>query len=163
MKLMLLRHGPAEPTDAWDGAEEDRPLTEEGRQVVEWVGAQLDALVLDLEEICTSPLARARETATIVGDALGTDLVPLTEDERLARDFGTGELRELLADRPGARRLLLVGHEPDLGRLVTALTGGRVELPPAGVIRIHLDDRTLDGTIEWVAPPRLFGAVPGTK
>lgn len=163
MKLLLLRHGPAVPPAEWDGADEDRPLSETGREVVEWVAAHLDSLALDLEEICTSPLDRARETATLLADALGTDLVPLTEDERLVRDFGIEELREMLADRPGARRLLLVGHEPYLSGLITALTGASVEFAPAGIARIHLDDRTMTGTLEWLAPPRLLGAEEGAK
>lgn len=162
VKLLLMRHGPAENPDNWQGEDAARPLTESGRNMVEWVAAQLDSLTLDLEEVCTSPLLRARQTAELLVGAFGTELVPLTEDERLARDLGLTELREVLDDRPGARRLLLVGHEPYLSALVTSLTGGKVVLEPAGLARIHLDEREMTGALEWLASPRLLGAVEGS-
>lgn len=36
-------------------------------------------------------------------------------------------------------RVLIVGHQPDLGQLVQALTGAEITLPTAGVARIEID------------------------
>ena len=57
--------------------------------------------------------------------------------EPLGGGFDARDAAELLAACPAARALLLVGHEPDLSRLVAALTGARIEMKKGGLAAIR--------------------------
>jgi phosphohistidine phosphatase len=123
MKLYVMRHGAAEDQSE-SGVDADRALTEAGRERVRDVAKAL----ADADEapllIVTSPLVRAVQTAEIV--ALVT---------KLGERNGTVEVRRAVA--PGGdgvrlvhklvseerKRVMLVGHEPDLSGLVAGLVG----------------------------------------
>jgi len=70
--------------------------------------------------ILASPFVRAVQTAEILSEALRYDgeivLVP-----RLSPGFDVEGLRDVLEGSPGEREIALVGHEPDLGVLLTRL------------------------------------------
>jgi len=88
--------------------------------------AQLDPR---LERILASPLARALETATIVAGAF--DPAPAVEPtELLAPGFRRLALLKHLESFGGDARLLLVGHQPDVGSLISWLIA---ETPQAAI------------------------------
>ena len=135
MKLYVMRHGPA-ADDSPSGRDADRALTPQGRERV----AAVAKAMLDEGEapftILTSPLVRAVETAEIVSEV--TNLPRRArEDEKaklggatggieVRRELGMGvEKLALLAElvRAGRKRVMIVGHEPDLGMLVMSLVG----------------------------------------
>ena len=135
MKLYIMRHGPAEDTPP-SGRDADRVLSAAGRERVRLVAQALDQGGESPFAILSSPLARALETAEIVATA--THLARRArEDEKAQLSGATGgvEIRRelgmgadklvLLAElvRAGTKRVMIVGHEPDLSMLVTALTG----------------------------------------
>lgn len=139
-ELVLLRHGIAldRGLAAAEGlADAERPLTARGRARTRAVVERLRQLDLVADRLCTSPLRRTRQTADL---ALAAGLAPALEPtEALAP--GGDPLRLLTpwleAAAPADRgRLLLVGHEPDLGDLAARLIGappGSVTLRKAGV------------------------------
>jgi phosphohistidine phosphatase len=138
MKLYVMRHGPAED-DAASGRDADRALTASGRERVKVVA---EALLEGGEEpfaILSSPLLRALQTAEIVAEV--THLARRTrEDKKAQRGGATGDVeirRELgmgtdklplLAElvRAGRKRVMIVGHEPDLSMLVMSLVGDKL-------------------------------------
>lgn len=132
MHLYLMRHGPAE-----DGApglpDAERALTPEGRRLVGRVAAVLGRLALPVEQVLTSPRRRARETASAVADALR---VPVHVAPALHGGAGLADLAEVAAPYAG-QGLLVVGHQPDLGLLVHALTGARTALSPGALAAIE--------------------------
>lgn len=118
-----MRHGIALERGEWRGTDELRPLSEDGKsRTAEVVKALLKSGKLKVDTIWTSPLVRARQTAGIVAKSLGLEvelsaaLVPGADVQGLALEF-------VARKRP--RNLLVVGHEPDCGELVTELTGDR--------------------------------------
>jgi phosphohistidine phosphatase SixA len=121
VKIVLFRHGPAEPGGR-------RLLSTEGRAKTRRAAEGLKRLGLGIDGIFTSPLARASETAEILGEVLG--LKPVVDD-RL---------------KPGGKPLeaargkcpVLVGHEPDL----SAAAGGKLRLRKAGMALL------VDGRVE---------------
>lgn len=132
--LLLLRHGIAEPRE--DGrADAARALTPAGRRRCAAVLTRLRQRGLAADRLFSSPLVRARQTAEL---ALQAELAPSLElAETLAP--GGSPLAQLatwldvVPARAGQRpRLLLVGHEPDLGNLACALIGA-----PAGSITLR--------------------------
>jgi phosphohistidine phosphatase len=150
MELYFLRHGVAEE-HAPDGTDEARRLTEKGIEKLEAARVGLKRLAVEVDVLLTSPLARAYQTAEIVGRHLG--IAPITA-QALAPGCDVERLRTLLADYPRARRAMLVGHEPDFSTLVGALSGGSVTLKKGGLARVDLEDRDEQGTLIWLLPPR---------
>lgn len=140
MQLLFLRHGPAEPKNGWRGEDEERPLTAQGRLLVSEVACSLPKQRTLPELIVTSPLARARQTAEIVGECLG-----LTEeilvDKRLAPGFGQKQLEKVLRDHGECGVLMLVAHDPDVSELVRDLTGaGRLSVRKGGLAQVDVPD-----------------------
>lgn len=133
-ELLLLRHGIAEPRQE-GRADAVRALTAAGRRRCAAVLERLRQRGLAADRLLSSPLVRARQTAEL---AVQADLAPALE---LAESLAPGgsplpQLATWLASLPtqaGQRpRLLLVGHEPDLGELASALIGA-----PAGAIALR--------------------------
>jgi phosphohistidine phosphatase len=158
IELYLVRHaiaaerGPDYPDDRL------RPLTDEGTRRFKEAVRGLKALGVGLDVIFTSPLTRARETATILGAGLGRR-VPIETLEALAPGGKPAAVIDGVSKRPKAqRRVALVGHEPDLGELAARLLGARgtVEFKKGAVCAIEVDDATPGGpgTLRWLLPPK---------
>jgi phosphohistidine phosphatase len=128
VRLYLVRHAKAAPGDP----DELRPLTAEGREQARLLAGRLAAE--QPEAVVTSPLLRARETAELLARACGLQAEP---DDRLAPGATPDEVRATASGR--GERVVVVGHQPDLGRVVAALTGGaEPPFPPAGMAVIDL-------------------------
>lgn len=120
MKLYVMRHGPAED-EAPDGLDSSRALTIAGRERVRQVGKALDAIGESPKVVVSSPLVRALQTAEIVHQALA---VPgAVEATRALAPRGPAIDLVRGAAASGRRRLMVVGHEPDLSLLVAQLLG----------------------------------------
>ena len=97
--IWFLRHGEsvANAAGRFAGQGDDSPLTEKGRTQARQAAHRLPD---GLTWIVSSPLRRARESATIVRDELGLD-VPVEVDDRLIQyDMGSATglpMRELTA------------------------------------------------------------------
>src|SRR5208282_4006322 len=91
-----------------------RPLTPEGKERMGEIAAGLVRAGLEADWIVSSPLVRAVETAEIVGEALGSK-PPLDLCDALRPGGAPEALVTFLAKRSNRRRVLVVGHEPDLG------------------------------------------------
>ena len=83
MQLYFFRHGVAEKRSEWKTDDDLRPLTDDGRTAIVRSSVMLTRLGVAPEVIVTSPLVRARQTAEIVGEALGVDDKPLDSQEWL--------------------------------------------------------------------------------
>ena len=129
MRLYVMRHGPAED-DASTGRDADRILTATGRVRVRSVARALVDGDEGPHSIVSSPLVRALQTAEIVAAvAKITDHDGTVEVERELSPGGDGValVHKLLSAR--RKRVMLVGHEPDLSSLVARLVGEPVPLP----------------------------------
>jgi phosphohistidine phosphatase len=130
-QLWLLRHGEAVPHDA--APDDQRELTDRGRDQARAAGRALKALEVEVHLCFTSPKVRARGTAEIAGAELGVE--PIDEDA-LAEGFDGRAAHELAA---AGDRVLVVGHEPDFSQVVHDLTGGRIDFKKGGIAAIRLD------------------------
>ncbi len=122
-EFYIMRHGIAVMRGATAFIDDTkRPLTPEGKQKMRAIATGLVRMGFDLDWIVSSPLVRAVETAEIIGELLSSK-PPLDFCDAL-RPGGSGEaLIAFLAKRPKCRRVLVVGHEPDLGELAARLMG----------------------------------------
>jgi phosphohistidine phosphatase len=127
MRVYLMRHGIARERDEWDGADDARPLTPEGRRKVKAVTKALRKQQrLDVSGVWTSPLVRARETAEIAAQVLK---VPVKDCPALACGADLAKVAAALAAAQTPDGVLLVGHEPDCGWILAQLLGKREPLP----------------------------------
>ena len=153
MQLLFLRHGPAVAKNDWTGEEETRPLTGEGKLLVTDIACSLPRLKARPDWIVTSPLARALQTAQIVGECLDAPdkVVP---DKRLAPGFGMKQLERLMRDYPDDCVLMLVGHDPDFSELVRTLTGGRISIRKGGLAQVDVvDPKVMKGRLVSLLVP----------
>jgi phosphohistidine phosphatase len=144
-QLILLRHAHAEPANPGQ-ADLDRPLSPEGLAEAEAAGRWLAEHGLVPDCVLCSPARRTRETLEAVLGVIGY------VEQRLEPAIyeATAGTLAALADRHGeAGRLLVVGHNPGLERLVALLSSGQSGeyrgMPPGGVAVLSLPD---DAAIE---------------
>ncbi|MCX5793867.1 MAG: histidine phosphatase family protein [Elusimicrobia bacterium] len=139
MKLYLLRHGRS-PSAAEAGVAKDfdRPLSDAGRAEVRKAALCLASRGARPSLILHSPLRRAVETAkeaaTVLKPAPGLEAFT-----PLANALSAEELAARLRQRcAGLSEVLAVGHQPQLGELVEALSKAVFSLKPAGLVALEL-------------------------
>ena len=113
MDLILWRHADAVP----GSRDLERKLTAKGRKQAERVGAWLASRLPGRYTMLVSPARRARETA----DALGIHYKIV---ERLAPGAAPGDILEICGWPSHKGAVVVVGHQPDLGRIAALLVSG---------------------------------------
>ncbi len=152
--LYLLRHAHAGDPQDWRGDDDLRPLSEKGRRQATRLGAVLSCWSDAPNLLITSPRVRARETAELVAEALGAEVI---EDRRLARPLDAAVAAAIVAAHDAARPCL-VGHDPDLSSLLGELLGvGEVPMRKGALARVDFEGaiRPARGTIRVLLPPEL--------
>jgi phosphohistidine phosphatase len=147
--LLLLRHGLAEERQA-GRSDAERALSDRGRQRTRAVLEQLVARGLVADRLLSSPLRRAHQTAEIAVHCGLAPALELAPELRPGGDLAAGLSVWLAAPEP-PRRLLLVGHEPDLSQLAARLIGappGALRLRKAGLIQLNLAESIGGGGAE---------------
>ena len=120
--VYLVRHGQATP-GVVDPA---RPLTDSGRQSVRQMARSAAAAGIQIDRILHSGKLRAEQTAEI----LARHLKPprgVAATEGLQPNDEIGYAHDLV--RTESEPLMLVGHLPNLGRLVAYLVAGDADRP----------------------------------
>jgi len=148
----FVRHGEAVSKDE----DPKRPLTKSGRLAVERLAAWAAAADIRPDEILHSGKLRAEQTAEILAD----DLLPargITVRRGLAPDDDVRPFADSLA--AAERTVMIVGHLPFLGRLVSQLVVGNANLPivqfeAAGLVCLEIQDG--HWTITCVVDPEVL-------
>ena len=164
--IYLMRHAHA-VTEAEDLA---RPLSARGREQARTMADfLLKRTALTVERVWHSPLLRAVETADVFCDRLGISATRREIDGLLPFD----DLRGISRRRSGfGYPLLIVGHEPHLGRLAAMLVCGSVDVElvnfKKGAILCLERESTKSQTILWrvrwyVTPSLLLDPEPDSE
>ncbi|MCP4766904.1 MAG: NUDIX domain-containing protein [Gammaproteobacteria bacterium] len=138
-ELLLLRHGKAEKLI--QGSDFDRPISDPGKRGAQRMATWIWRNDLRPDYVISSPAAYALETARKACKAMGMGAQGIVEDQRIY-EATTNELLQVLGDVPQtARRVLLVGHNPGLRKLLSYLDGEKDErLPKAALARLEMPD-----------------------
>jgi phosphohistidine phosphatase len=115
MDLILWRHAEAEVL-APGGSDSERTLTKRGQRHAARMAQWLDVHLPESIRVLSSPALRCTQTA----DALGRNYK--LRDE-LALNANVNEILSLLKWPTQQRPVLLVGHQPWIGELVSELLG----------------------------------------
>ena len=159
-KLFLLRHGIAAVKGAAYPDDRLRPLTRKGMREIERAAQGMKALGMKFDLILTSPYGRARQTAEIVARGLGLRK-KIKLSSALRSEAKPGEiLRELKTKYGKYKRLLLVGHEPFLSRLISILISGKdgcsLDFKKGSLCKLNanLPLRPQSATLKWLLTPK---------
>jgi phosphohistidine phosphatase len=158
-ELYIVRHAiAAERGEDWPD-DDKRPLTEKGIARFKDALTGLKWLDVGTDEIFTSPLVRAKQTADLLAAGIsGSPSVKLLD--ALAPGQSPDEVMNQLARAARRRRIALVGHEPGLGELAAHLLGARrpLEFRKGGVCRIDLQGLTekRPGSLIWFVTPKML-------
>jgi phosphohistidine phosphatase SixA len=125
--VILVRHAKAAPGQP----DELRPLTPSGREAARLLGLLLADRNPDA--VVSSPLLRARETAEALAEAAALEV---QVNEGLAPGATVSTFRAAVAGL--GETVIAVGHQPDCGEIVLALTGREVSFPTAGFAEVEL-------------------------
>ena len=148
MKLYLVHHGDAVPADV----DPQRPLSAEGRVGVEQVAGAAAQRAVKPAVVWHSGKLRARQTA----EAFWRACNPLAEFSA-ARGVQPTDSPERMADQlmGETRDIMLVGHMPNIERLLRLLIEGSAEgtaaFPAHGIVALEAIDT------RWVERWRIEG------
>ena len=154
MILYFLRHGKAgSPRPRDDDA---RELTDTGVAALRAAAPLWRRLNLRPDVVLSSPLPRALQTAELFCEAVGGSP---TADERLRPGAGWGAMARAMAAEPDARRVMFVGHEPDLSAAICQLSGAAsVRMRKGGLacLEFYGIPEPGGGEIAWLLDPDLY-------
>lgn len=129
--LLLMRHAKSDWSD-YASADFDRTLTDRGKRDAKKMGAWLKEKKIIPDMIVSSPAARAKRTALIVGRKTGIDPAGILWDKRIY-DASLDDLLEVIAAHAkDTGRMLLIGHNPGLETLLDYLSRDQPEPDKAG-------------------------------
>ncbi len=159
MILYVMRH--AEAVEASDTLQDNwRYLTEKGRSVAEKMSSAIAKNGPKARLTITSPLPRAVQTAEIAGENACRKNV-IIASELLLPGAEVNELIDHLKSGLDAKRVMLVGHEPQLSTLVATLLGreeASLSLKKGACVALELDPKQEDRPASF-----LWLQIPGQK
>jgi phosphohistidine phosphatase len=158
MILYFLRHASAGEPVSNPRKDEKRALDEIGVEQCGYVGRALAALDVQVDAILSSPLKRAAQTASLVGNEMGYE-GKLQLEDALRPGASFADFRRLLDRYAKYDALMVVGHNPNLseflGRSISE-TGceAAVELKKGAVAR--LDMGRSSAALMWCLTPKVL-------
>jgi len=160
MNIFILRHAVAVEREDWNGDDAARPLTPEGERQLRKVCAAMKRLAPGFDAVVSSPYERAKRTAEIVAEELNLKKQLKFSDELRPEGDPKKLVREITTSGRPPENLLLVGHEPYLGELVSVLLTGKAKLEidfkKAGLCRLKAENLEYDrcATLVWLMGPK---------
>jgi phosphohistidine phosphatase len=161
-EFYMMRHGIAvQRGSAGYSDDSKRPLTAEGKKKTQEIAQGLMRLGVDPDWIVSSPLLRAVETAKIVAEVLGGK-IPVDFSNDLGPGGSAESLIAFLSRHSNRKRVMVVGHEPDMsemaGRLMGAGRRAHLSLKKGGCCLITFDDfpPKSPGKLVWWLTPRVM-------
>ncbi len=160
MKLYLLRHAIAHDRGAGQ-QDPDRELTKEGREKLAAVLKIAARSGVTPSRILTSPYVRARQTALMAQDALGTEEA-LYETKALEPNSSPQMVWKEVGDHRKEESLMLVSHDPLLSYLVPFLLNApalQFHFRKGSIVAMEIDNFAgePDALLEWILTPKLAG------
>ncbi len=165
MKLLILRHGIAVERGTGEYQDSDRPLTPKGERKMYKVARGMLRLGLSFDCILSSPYERAKRTAEIVAEVFKKEGLLVFTDELAVGGNEAGLIKEIKSSYADRKEILLVGHEPYLGFLVSLLVTGERNLPvilkKGSLCRLDVGALTSGqcATLEWLFTPKIISRV----
>ena len=122
-----------------------------------YMGRLLANLDVQVDQIVSSPLKRARQTATLVANELAFEAA-VQIDDALCPEAEFETFQAMLARYKKYDAVMVVGHNPSLteflNKSVSGATGStQIEFTKGAVARVEMSGRT--GTLHWLVTPKI--------
>jgi phosphohistidine phosphatase len=164
LELYLIRHGVAAERGEEFPDDSKRPLTSDGIARLRKEAKALDALGVEFDQILSSPLVRARQTADVFSEIMQSK-PPVANTDALTPAGSPATVMQELGKHMKKARIALVGHEPNMGELAAFLIGAKSSLPfkKGAVCRIDFSvfPPKGKGQLCWFATPRMLRKIAG--
>jgi phosphohistidine phosphatase len=156
MIIHFLRHASAGESFVNPKKDEKRALDKEGIEQCGYVGRALAAMEVQVDAIISSPLKRATQTASLVGNEMGYE-GKLQLDVGLRPGATFAEFRKLLEKYAKLESIMVVGHNPNLSQFLgTSISESgceaSIDLKKGAVARVEM--RRSSGTLNWCLTPK---------
>jgi phosphohistidine phosphatase len=156
-----MRHGEAGKRSPLAQRDAERGLTSVGRDDIQRSGKALRDAGYIFDLVATSPLRRAKESATILSQALGRKESPEIWPELSPEGNRAALYRRLSRMKPDSA-VLCVGHEPylttALGEIISRGEGPtlRISLKKGGLAKVEISGFApkANGELRWLLTPR---------
>jgi phosphohistidine phosphatase len=158
MIVYFLRHANAGQKKVNPVQDDKRSLDKEGIEQCRYVGRLLNSMDVHVDLMISSPLKRATQTASLVGNEIAYEqrieiapaLHPSSPYERFRQLLN--QLRELEA-------VMVVGHNPNMNKFLSLLvTGGlsehAIDMKKGSVARVEMGPKR--SVLNWLVTPRLI-------
>ena len=161
MNLYLIRHADAGDPLRWEGDDEDRPLTDLGRQQAKALAEAMRKMGEAVRWVVSSPLVRATQTAE---ELLGV-WTPDAREPAVSDLLSPGGLRKKKLSRYLASldvpALAIVGHRPDISVYLAWLLGTHEDAVPlakggAACLELPFGPTKGGGELLWAVTPEWF-------
>ena len=156
MVIYFLRHANAGERLSNPKKDEQRALDKAGIDQCGYVGRALAALDVQVDVVISSPLKRAAQTASLVGNELSYEGKLQFEDAlRPAASFA--DFRKLIDKYAKYESLMVVGHNPNLAAFLGALVSAsrmNIRLRKGAIARV--DSTRRPGILHWLVDPRIL-------
>jgi phosphohistidine phosphatase len=157
MTLYFFRHASAGTHHTNPKKDARRPLDEEGMLQARYMGRMLASLDVQADQIVSSPLKRALQTASLAANELAYE-APIRIDEALLPESSLEQFRGMIARLKKYDTIIIVGHNPSftefLSKTISGSSGAaQIEFKKVAVAKVDMNGRT--GTLEWLVTPKI--------
>jgi phosphohistidine phosphatase len=158
MIVYFVRHASAGTHLNTPKKDDKRPLDKAGIEQSTQMGRALAGMDVQVEVILSSPLKRAVQTASLIGNELGYEgQVPF--EDGLRPNASYTEFRKMLQKYSKREAVMVVGHNPSLseflGRSISENGAEAViDFKKGAVARVDMEQGT--GSLLWCITPRLL-------
>ena len=161
MFVYFLRHASAGSHMIDPRKDEKRALDSDGIDQCRTIGRALVALDVQVETIISSPLKRATQTASLVGNEIGYE-GKLILDPALRPEADFAAFRDLLERHSRSDSIMVVGHNPSLSQFLGRAISDNgseasVDLKKGAVARAEW--RRNSGVLNWCLTPKLVRSI----
>lgn len=141
--------------------DERRPLDEEGILQSRYVGRLLAGLDVQVDRIISSPLKRARQTASLVANELAFEQA-VQLDDALRPEAKFEQFQAMLARCKKHEAVMVVGHNPSftefLSKSISSETGSaQIDFKKGAVAKVEMSGKT--GTMQWLVTSKIARAL----
>lgn len=164
MIIYFLRHASAGEPVSNPKKDEKRALDESGVEQCGYVGRALAALDVQVDVIISSPLKRAAQTASLVGNEMGHE-GKLQFEDALRPGASFADFRRMLDKYARRDAIMVVGHNPNLseflGRSISE-TGceAAIDLKKGAVARMERSRN--QASMMWCLTPKILRTLYAT-
>ncbi len=161
MIIYFLRHANAGEPLSNPKKDERRALDRDGIEQCGVVGRTLVALDAAVDIIISSPLKRAAQTASLVGNELGYE-GKLQLEDALRPNASFSDFHRMLEKYAKQEAIMVVGHNPNLSEFVGRTISepgceAGVELKKGAVAKVEMGRNS--AVLQWCITPRLLRAI----